>query len=131
MSTVYYLCSQSECLADYKQSNRKRIMHFKCEGQLQIRIDLLNGYACIMLTHNYLHKRPENSHSIPENVCMEIRQNIHLEPLQLRKYLTKKFDLSDITPKQIYYCWSSSTQSAYKFDEDPVKSAIYLLKNMY
>ena len=131
MSTVYYLCSQSECLADYKQSNRKRIMRFKCEGQLQIRINLLSGYACIMLTHNYLHKRPENSHSIPENICMEIRQNIHLEPLQLRKYLTKKFDLSDITPKQIYYCWSSSTQSAYKFDDDPVKSAVYLLKNVY
>jgi len=48
-----------------------------------------------------------------------------------RKYLTKKFDLSDITPKQIYYCWSLSTQSAYKFDDNPVKSAIYLLKNVY
>ena len=38
MSTVYYLCSQSECLADYKQSNRKRIIRFKCEGQLRIRV---------------------------------------------------------------------------------------------
>ena len=36
-----------------------------------------------------------------------------------------------ICQKQIYFCWSSSTQSAYKFDDDPVKSAIHLLKNIY
>ena len=61
-------------------------------------------------------EHPENSYSIPENIYMDIQRNIHLEPLQLQKYLTKKYDLSDITLKQIYFCWSSSTQSAYKFE---------------
>ncbi|CAG8577622.1 23256_t:CDS:2 [Cetraspora pellucida] len=101
--TIYYYCSQSAILNKFKNSNRKRITKFKCNGQLIIRINMINSKAYIKVKHLLYHERPAISTGVPKEIIAEINQNYHLDSLQLHSYLSTYFDLQDITPKQIYY----------------------------
>ncbi|CAG8728465.1 18881_t:CDS:2, partial [Racocetra fulgida] len=87
--------------------------------------------AYIKVKHLLYHERPAISTGVPKEIIAEINQNYHLDPLQLRSYLSTHFDLQDITPKQIYYWWSVSIQSKYQKHKDPICSAIILLQEQF
>ncbi|CAG8838020.1 43770_t:CDS:2, partial [Gigaspora margarita] len=64
-----------------------------------------------------------------KEVKQAIQANFHLDPVQIRAILCKRFDILNITAKQIHYWWSVFTQNLYKQDEDYVISALNFLKN--
>src|SRR6185369_2521694 len=59
--TVYYNCSQSTILDDFKDTNRKRIKRYECKGQLIVRINITSAHACVHMRHTSYHKRPDIS----------------------------------------------------------------------
>jgi hypothetical protein len=128
IATVYYNCSQSTILDDFKDTNRKRIRRYECKGQLIVRINITSAHACVHMKHTSYHERPDISIGVSSEVISEIRKNCHLDPLQLRTHLTARFDIKDVTAKQIYYWWSNSVQSKYQRHKDPIQSAILLLE---
>ncbi|CAG8771363.1 366_t:CDS:2, partial [Racocetra fulgida] len=75
----------------------------------------------VTLKHKILHDKPTEV-ATPSEVKQEINENLHLSPVELRYHLRKKFDISNITSKQIYYWWSYFTQQFYKTDENHVIS---------
>lgn len=124
VGNAYFVCSQSnEIKREYVDSNRKRIDRFDCKGKLTIHVDLLAAEAKITLRHNLIHDKPTDI-AMPSVVKQEIKENLEMTPTYLRSHLRKKFDLLNITSKQIYYWWSHYTQQFYKFDEDHVVSAL-------
>ena len=80
------------------------------------------------MRHTSYHERPDISIGVSSEVVSEIRKNCHLDPLQLRTHLAARFDIKDVTAKQIYYWWSNSVQSKYQRHKDPIQSAILLLE---
>ncbi|CAG8752802.1 6709_t:CDS:2, partial [Racocetra fulgida] len=123
VGNAYFVCSQSnEIKREYVDSNRKRIDWFDCKGKLTIKIDLLAAEAKVRLQHNLTHNKPIDI-AVPSEVKQEIKENLEMTPTYLRSYLRKKFDLSYITSKQIYYWWLHYTQQFYKYDENYVVSA--------
>jgi len=127
IATVYYNCSQSNILDDFKETNRKRITRYECKGQLIVRINIADAHAHVHMRHALYHERPDISIGVSSEVVSEIRENCHLDPLQLRTHLAARFDIKDMTAKQIYYWWSNSVQSKYQRHKDPIQSAIILL----
>ncbi|CAG8459616.1 18141_t:CDS:2 [Racocetra fulgida] len=69
---------------------------------LNLNIDILVAEAKIVLKHKFLHERPVDI-TMPSEIKEEISKNLNLNPVKLRKYFHKKFDLSNITSKQIHY----------------------------
>jgi len=45
IATVYYNCSQSTILDDFKDTNRKRIKRYECKGQLTVRINITSAHT--------------------------------------------------------------------------------------
>ena len=127
IATVYYNCSQSNILDDFKETNRKRITRYECKGQLIVRINITDARAHVHMRHALYHERPDISIGVSSEVVSEIRENCHLDPLQLRTHLAARFDIKDMTAKQIYYWWSNSVQFKYQRHKDPIQSAIILL----
>ena len=72
------------------------------------------------MRHTSYHERPDISIGVSSEVVSEIRKNCHLDPLQLRTHLAARFDIKDVTAKQIYYWWSNSVQSKYQRHKDPI-----------
>jgi len=102
---------------------------FDCKGKLKIHIDVPAKAAMVKLRHEVLHEKPMDV-TTPSEVKQEIKQNLHLDPVQLRIHLRKKFDVNMVTLKQLHYWWSSLTQSFYKSDEDHIVSAcLFFEKN--
>ncbi|CAG8667662.1 9719_t:CDS:2, partial [Ambispora gerdemannii] len=126
-----YKWIQSSVLNDFKNSNRKRMIRYDCNGQLIIHINKLLKRAHIQVKHSFLHDHPSLSAEVSTEILEEIKENCHLDPLQLRSHLSVHFDLKDITAKQIYYWWSKSNQAKYQKHKDPVQSAIILLQEIY
>ena len=58
IATVYYNCSQSTILDDFKDTNRKRIKRYECKGQLIVRINITSAHACVHMRHTSYHERP-------------------------------------------------------------------------
>jgi len=87
-----------------------------------------NAHARVQMKHTLYHERSDLSTRVSNKIISEIRNNCHLDPLQLRTHLASRFDIKDVTTKQIYYWWSNSVQSKYKRHEDPIQSAILLLR---
>jgi len=87
-----------------------------------------NAHARVQMKHTLYHERPDLSTGVSNEIISEIRNNCHLDPLQLRTHLASRFDIKDVTTKQIYYWWSNSVQSKYQRHEDPIQSAILLLR---
>ncbi|CAG8592624.1 7847_t:CDS:2 [Cetraspora pellucida] len=88
-------------------------------GKLIIKVNLLAAEAKVTLQHNFMHNKPIDI-AVPSEVKQKIKENLKMTPTYLRLYLRKKFDLSYIISKQIYYWWSYYTQQFYKYDEDHV-----------
>ncbi|CAG8501324.1 21601_t:CDS:2 [Cetraspora pellucida] len=128
---IYYHCSQSAVLNKFKNSNRKQITRFECNGQLIIRINMINSKAYIKVKHLLYHECPAIFTGVSKEIIAEINQNYHLDSLQLHSYFFTHFDLQDITPKQIYYWWSVLIQSKYQKHKDPICSAIILLQEQF
>jgi hypothetical protein len=103
IGTTYFTCSQSSTLSNYKNSNRKRMVRYECNGRLTIWVNLKTEYAHVRLQHDHLHERPSFQPLVSDEVKEEIERNKHLDPLQLRNHLSIQFDMSNITGKQIYY----------------------------
>ncbi|GBC01685.1 hypothetical protein RclHR1_00430002 [Rhizophagus clarus] len=131
IGTTYFTCSQSSTLSNYKNSNRKRMVRYECNGRLTIWVNLKTEYAHIQLQHDHLHERPSFQPLVPDEIKDEIERNKHLDPLKLCNHLSIQFDMSNITGKQIYYWWSLSVRSIYQYEDDPIKSAIALLDKEY
>ena len=106
----------------YKQSKRKRIARFDCHGRLVVHVDVPAMEATVRLQHDALHLKPEDP-ATPDEVKKEIQANLHLDPVQIRNELRKKFDISKVTAKQIHYWWSFFTQRFYKMNDDHIISA--------
>ena len=108
IATIYYHCSQSSVLDNFKDTNRKRIKRYECKGQLIIRINMIDAYARLQMKHVLYHERPDLSTGVSNEIVSEIRNNCHLDPLQLRTHLASRFDIKDVKTKQIYDWWSNS-----------------------
>ena len=122
VGTWFLRCSQSEELRrEYKESNRKRIDHFDCKGRLTIHIDVPAKEATVKLQHEVLHEKPIDVKTPPE-IKQEIKENLHVDPVQLHMHLRTIHDINMVTMKQIHYWWSIFTQSFYKSDEDHIIS---------
>ncbi|CAG8759694.1 15227_t:CDS:2, partial [Racocetra fulgida] len=90
-----------------------------------------NSDTYIKCKHLFNHEQPAISTGVPKEIITEIQQNCHLDPLQLRFYLSAHFDLKNITFKQIYYWWTISIQSKYQKHKNPIQSAILLLQEQF
>ena len=89
---------------------------------------MINTHAQVQMKHVIYHERPDLSTGVSNEIVSEIRNNCHLDPLQLCTHLASRFDIKDVTTKQIYYWWSNSVQSKYQRHKDPIQSAIILLQ---
>ncbi|CAG8766792.1 7812_t:CDS:1, partial [Cetraspora pellucida] len=118
VATYYFACSQCYKLErEFKQSNRKQITRFDCHGKLTLHIDVPAIEAILKLRHDIIHKKSEDV-SMPEEIKQEIRANLHLDPIQIRAILHSKFEILNITAKQIHYWWLAFVQDSYKLDDD-------------
>ena len=88
----------------------------------------MRAHARVHMRHASYHERPDISIGVSSEIVNEIQKNCYLDPLQLRTHLAARFDIKDITVKQIYYWWSRSVQSMYQRHKDPIQSAILLLE---
>ncbi|CAG8488152.1 15861_t:CDS:2 [Cetraspora pellucida] len=103
IGNAYFVCSQSsEIKHEYVNSNRKRINRFDCKGKLIIKVNLLATEVKVTLQHNFMHNKPIDIAVLSE-IKQKIKENLKMTPTYLQSYLHKKFDLSYITSKQIYY----------------------------
>src|SRR5207248_11408327 len=84
IATVYYNCSQSNILDDFKDTNRKRIKRYECKGQLIVRINITSAHARVHMRHTSYHERPDISIGVSSEVVSEIRKNCHLDPYVAR-----------------------------------------------
>ncbi|CAG8514261.1 20999_t:CDS:2, partial [Gigaspora rosea] len=66
--------------------------------------------------------------TVPDEVKQAIQANLHLDPVQIRAILRNRFDILNITAKQIHYWWLVFTQNLYKIDKDHVISALNFLR---
>ncbi|CAG8855252.1 21905_t:CDS:1, partial [Gigaspora margarita] len=112
---------------EYKPSNQKRISRFDCHEKLTIHIDVPAMDTIIKLHHDIIHDKPENV-STPEEIKQEIHTNLHLDPAQICAILHNKYDILNITAKQIHYWWLIFTQESYKMNDDQIISACTFLK---
>ncbi|CAG8471334.1 8661_t:CDS:2 [Scutellospora calospora] len=104
VGNTYFSCFQSnELEREFKDSSHKRILYYNCSGKISIKIDILI--------------------TTPNEIKQEISKNLHLNSMELRYHLRKKFNISTITSKQIYYWWSYYTQQFYKNDDNYIISA--------
>ncbi|CAG8809506.1 23288_t:CDS:2 [Gigaspora margarita] len=103
VSTFYFACSQSNKLAcDYKESNHPRIVRFNCHGMIVIYINIPASKIMVNLKYEILYDRSVDV-TTPIEIRQEIKENIHLDPVQLRAHLSNRFDISNITMQQIRY----------------------------
>ncbi|CAG8664464.1 6783_t:CDS:2, partial [Racocetra persica] len=117
---AYFACSQSsELERELKDSNQKRTIRYNCGGKVSIKIDIPAAEAKITLKHKILHNKPIEVET-PSEVKQEINKHLHLNPVELRQHLRKKFNISNVTSKQIHYWWSYFTQQFYKSDENHI-----------
>ncbi|CAG8456975.1 13112_t:CDS:2 [Racocetra fulgida] len=129
VGTFYLPYSQScELEREYKESNRKRMTRFDCHSKLVINVDVDAKEIRIKLSHDIQHEKPINVMT-SEEIKREIMLNIHMNPVQIRTHLHQKFDISQVTPKQINYWWSVFNQHFFKLDKDLVTSAHRFLEN--
>ncbi|CAG8658416.1 12486_t:CDS:2 [Ambispora gerdemannii] len=63
----------------------------------------------VKLCHNIQHEKPIDLTTPPE-IKYEIMENLYMDPVQLQTHLCQTFDISQITPKQINYLWSTFCQ---------------------
>ncbi|CAG8739976.1 14067_t:CDS:2, partial [Racocetra fulgida] len=104
IGNAYFACSQSsELERELKDSNRKRTIRYNCGGKVSIKIDIPAAEAKITLKHKILHNKPIEVET-PSEVKQEINKHLHLNPVELRQHLRKKFNISNVTSKQIHYC---------------------------
>ncbi|CAG8836558.1 27582_t:CDS:2, partial [Gigaspora margarita] len=106
VSKFYLACSQCyELECEYKESNRKKIDRFDCYSKLTIDVTTREEIKC------------------------EIMHNLYIDPVQLRTHIRQRFDALQVTPKQIYYWWSTFNQQFFKLDENPFISTHRFLDN--
>ncbi|KAF0366091.1 ATP-dependent DNA helicase pif1 [Gigaspora margarita] len=86
-----------------------------------------DGYVWPATTAPHISVRFKNI-STPEEIKQEIRANLYLDPVQIRTILHNKFDILNITAKQIHYWWSTFAQDSYKMDDDHIISSRIFLK---
>ncbi|CAG8759024.1 447_t:CDS:2, partial [Gigaspora margarita] len=106
---------------EYKELNCKRIDRFDCHGKLTVGVDIAAKEAKVKLNHGIQHEKPVDV-TTPEEIKREIMHNLHMDPVQLRTHIRQRFDTLQVTPKQIYYWWSTFNQQFFKLDENPFTS---------
>ncbi|KAF0434877.1 ATP-dependent DNA helicase pif1 [Gigaspora margarita] len=110
VGTFYFACSQLNKLAhDYKESNRPRIFWFNCHGMMVIYIDIPASKIIVNFKYEILYNRSVDV-TTPIEIRQEIKENIHLDPVQLRAHLSNRFNISNITIQQIRYWWALFAQ---------------------
>ncbi|CAG8653246.1 13847_t:CDS:2, partial [Racocetra persica] len=103
IGNAYFTCSQSfELEREFKDSSRERTFRYDWYSKISIKIDIPATETKIILKHKFLHEKPVNF-TMPSEIKQEISKNLDLNPVELQKYLCKKFDLSNVTSKQIHY----------------------------
>ncbi|CAG8849884.1 6133_t:CDS:2, partial [Gigaspora margarita] len=83
--------------------------------------------AIIKLYYDIIHDNLENVSTL-EEIKQEIRTNLHLDPAQICTILRNKYDILNITAKQIHYWWLIFIQESYKINNDQIISACTFLK---
>ncbi|CAG8724947.1 14864_t:CDS:1 [Cetraspora pellucida] len=104
VENAYYLYFQSyELEHEYKNSSKKRISRFNCNGKILIKIDISAAEAKVILKHEMMHEKPDDI-AVSLEIKQEIKRNLNLSPVDLRTHLcSKNFDMSKIIYKQIHY----------------------------
>ncbi|CAG8730447.1 21444_t:CDS:2 [Dentiscutata erythropus] len=65
--------NQSAILNDFKDSNRKRMIRFKYNGQITIRVNMIDSKAYIKSKHLFYHEQPIISTSVPKEIITKIQ----------------------------------------------------------
>jgi len=133
-TTFYYHCSQSEIFNSKKsnkseetekQRDRKTMTRFKCNGNLNIKIDEALKKVSLEFTHDILHSRPERC-GVTDEIKVEIRQQLHLAPKDI--FTSLQMSYPDLTQKQVHYWWTQHMQAQYRKDSEQLASTKILLQ---